>query len=77
MGMVARIPDSEAVMEYRFGEFVISTSRERLSLDVIHEFLTNCYWAKGIPREVVVRSIENSLCFGIYEGRARKSGSPA
>ena len=49
-------------MEYSRGEFVISTSRERLSLDVIHEFLTNCYWAKGIPLGIVARSIEHSLC---------------
>lgn len=55
-------------MEYRRGEFVISTDRERLILDVIHGFLTNSYWAKNIPREVVARSIEHSLCFGIYEG---------
>jgi GNAT superfamily N-acetyltransferase len=67
--MAARILDSEAVMEYRRGDFLISTSRERLDLNVIHGFLTNCYWAKGIPREVVARSIENALCFGIYEGR--------
>jgi GNAT superfamily N-acetyltransferase len=65
--MAAGIPDSEAVMEYRLGEFVISTSRERLNVDVVHEFLTNCYWAKGIPREVVARSIEHALCFGIYD----------
>jgi N-acetylglutamate synthase-like GNAT family acetyltransferase len=63
-----RMIDSESVMEYRRGEFLISTSRERLNLDVIHSFLTNCYWAKGIPREIVARSIERSLCFGIYEG---------
>jgi GNAT superfamily N-acetyltransferase len=60
-------PDSEAVTEYRRGEFLISTSRERLNLDVVHGFLTNCYWAKGIPRDLVARSIEHSLCFGIYE----------
>jgi GNAT superfamily N-acetyltransferase len=36
----------------------------------VHEFLTNSYWAKGIPVETVRRSIVNSLCFGIYhEGR--------
>jgi GNAT superfamily N-acetyltransferase len=40
-----------------------------LDLDVIHRFLTDCYWARGIPREVVVRSIENSLCFGVYDNR--------
>ena len=58
------------VQEYHRGEFVISTDRERLDLDVIYGFLTECYWAKGIPRELVARSIENSLCFGVYsEGR--------
>jgi GNAT superfamily N-acetyltransferase len=68
VGMAARIVDSETVVEYRRGEFLISTNRERLSLDVVHGFLTNCYWAKGIPREVVAQSIENALCFGIYDG---------
>jgi GNAT superfamily N-acetyltransferase len=69
-----RMADSEAVMEYRRGEFLISTSRERLSLDVIHGFLANCYWAKGIPREVVARSMEHSLCFGIYESSGAQIG---
>jgi GNAT superfamily N-acetyltransferase len=53
-------------MESRRGEFLISADRTKLDLDVIHGFLTNCYWAKGIPREIVRRSIEHSLCFGIY-----------
>jgi GNAT superfamily N-acetyltransferase len=48
------------------GEFTISTDKRRLDSDVIHEFLTRCYWAAGISREIVARSIENSLCFGIY-----------
>src|ERR1700683_3101934 len=59
--------DYETVLQYRRGEFLISTDRELLSLDVVHGFLTNCYWAKGIPREVVARSIEHSLCFGVYQ----------
>jgi GNAT superfamily N-acetyltransferase len=69
-----RIVDSEAVVQYRRGEFLISTDPERLSLDVIHGFLTNCYWAKGISREIVARSIEHSLCFGIYEGNGEQIG---
>jgi GNAT superfamily N-acetyltransferase len=69
-----RLVSSEAVTEYRRGEFLISTDRERLSLDVIHGFLTNCYWAKGIPRETVARSIEHSLCFGIYDGKGAQVG---
>jgi GNAT superfamily N-acetyltransferase len=64
-------------IEHRRGEFVLSTDPARLDLDVIHEFLTNCYWAKGIPRDVVVRSIEHSLCFGIYDQGGKKSLLPA
>ncbi len=48
------------------GEFEISTDRARLDLGVVHGFLSNSYWAKGIPLETVQRSIENSLCFGIH-----------
>ncbi len=69
-----RVVDSEAVMEYRRGDSLISTSRELLDLDVIHGFLTNCYWAKGIPREIVLRSIEHSLCFGVYDGSGAQVG---
>jgi GNAT superfamily N-acetyltransferase len=55
--------------EYRKGEFTISTDRDLIDLDVVHGFLTECYWAKGIPRDVVARSIENSLCFGVFAER--------
>jgi GNAT superfamily N-acetyltransferase len=61
------------VMESRRGEFVVSTDPDLLDLDVIHGFLANCYWAKGIPRETVARSIEHSLCFGIYHEVGRES----
>jgi len=48
----------------------VTTDRSRLDLDVIHGFLTSSYWARGIPRETVARSIDHSLCFGAFdEGR--------
>ena len=50
------------------GEYSISTDRARLNLDLIHNYLsTETYWATGRSREVVERSIENSLSFGIYK----------
>jgi GNAT superfamily N-acetyltransferase len=61
-------------IEHRRGEFVISTDPARLDLEMIHEFLTNCYWARGIPRETVARSIEHSLCFGVYDGNGAQVG---
>lgn len=57
---------------WRRGEFTIDTDPARIDLDVVHGFLTSSYWAQGIPRDVVKRSIEGALCFGIYrEGGAQ------
>ncbi len=55
-------------MEWRRETYLISTDREKLDRDLIHEFLRGSYWAKGIPREIVDHSIQNALCFGLYEG---------
>ncbi|HEY1799738.1 MAG TPA: GNAT family N-acetyltransferase [Terriglobales bacterium] len=64
---------SQSHYEQKRGEFVITTDKSRLNLDVIHEFLTHSYWATGISRDVLARSIENSLCFGIY-GNDQQAG---
>ena len=56
------------IHEWKRGEFTISTETARLDLKVIHEFLTTSYWAAGIPADVVKRSIEHSLPFGVYHG---------
>ena len=42
-------------------------------MDVIHGFLKEAYWSRGIPRETVARAILGSLCFGLYE-QARQVG---
>jgi ribosomal protein S18 acetylase RimI-like enzyme len=53
--------------------FTVSTDPARLDVHAIHAFLSTSYWAEGIPRETVERSLRNSLCFGLYEG-ARQIG---
>ncbi len=68
------MPDPLKIQEHHRGEFLVSTDPSRLDVDVIHNFLTNCYWAKGIPRVVVQRSIEHSLCFGIYDRDGHQVG---
>jgi len=55
------------VYEWRRGEYSISTDKGRLDLAVIHNFLTTSYWAAGVPIDVVKRSIEHSLAFGVYK----------
>lgn len=49
-------------------EFLISTDRSLLDIDLVHGYLSRSYWATGMPRAVLERGIENSLIFGIYDG---------
>ncbi|HEV2469037.1 MAG TPA: GNAT family N-acetyltransferase [Candidatus Sulfotelmatobacter sp.] len=72
--MMLSDPVTSRVIESMRDGFLVSTDPARLDLDVIHGFLTNCYWAKGIPRETVERSIEHSLCFGIYDSQGAQVG---
>lgn len=53
------------------GRFEISTDPGRLDRAAIHRFLEGSYWARGVSREVVDRSIEGALCFGLFEGAAQ------
>lgn len=49
--------------------YTISTDRSKLDVPMIHRYLSDeSYWAKDIPRDLVERSIEHSLCFGAYDG---------
>jgi GNAT superfamily N-acetyltransferase len=49
-------------------DFLISTDPARLDIVAVHAYLTRSYWAAGIAKEVVRKSVEGSLCFGLYEG---------
>lgn len=51
-----------------YSEYSISTDKSRFDVNLIHEFLTNSYWAEGVPLEIVRRSIQNALCFGVFHG---------
>ncbi len=46
--------------------FEMSTDRNRIDVGLVHTFLSHSYWAQGRTRTVVERSIENSICFGVY-----------
>lgn len=55
--------------------FIISTDRDRLDIQMIHLFLSErSYWAKGRSLETVRQSIANSLCFGVYEVSGKQLG---
>ena len=54
-------------MEWKKGDFCVSCDPARLSVDVVVECLSQrSYWGQGRSRALVEKSIQNSLCFGLY-----------
>ena|ERR1700744_1931631 len=59
-------------MERTQGGYTLSTDKSRLDVDAIHHFLSmESYWARHIPRALVERAIDHSVCFGLYHGDAQ------
>jgi len=54
--------------------YIISSNIEDMDLVVIHEYISRSYWAKGIPFETLKRSVENSLCFGVFLSSGEQVG---
>ena len=48
--------------------YEIDDDPARLDLAVVHGFVAGSYWAAGVPRDVVARSVANSLNLGLYHG---------
>lgn len=47
-------------------EYSIGTDKALLDVDYIHTVLSKTYWAENVSKDVVQRSINGSLCFGVY-----------
>lgn len=54
--------------------YLLSDDPARLDVGVIHGYLARSYWAAGIPREIVERSVRNSLCVGLYTAAGEQVG---
>ena len=57
-----------AFLEFKRNGYTINTDPSRLDINTIHAYLANeSYWASGISINIIEKSVENSLCFGVYE----------
>jgi GNAT superfamily N-acetyltransferase len=55
-------------VEWRRGDYEISTDPERIDIEAVHAFLSaDAYWSPGVPLDVVTRSISGSIVFGVYQ----------
>lgn len=54
-------------MEWNEGQYKISKDKSLLSIDRICDLLSTSYWASKRSRDVIQKSIDNSVCYGVYE----------
>jgi len=54
-------------MDVAVNGYLISDDKNLLDINRVCEMLSNTYWAKNRSREANKKSIENSLCFGVYK----------
>ena len=70
-----KFEESDASVQADAGGIEISTDPDRIDTDMVHDFLSReSYWAAGIPRGTLERSIHNSLVFGAYTADGRQIG---
>ena len=55
--------------------FHVSTDRNKLNIDLIFNFLKKeAYWSKNRSKNTIEKSIENSLCYGVYANENNQVG---
>ena len=57
------------VQEYVGGDFLIGTDPSKLDVAAIRACVSHAHCAERMPREIVARSIQHSLCFAVYDSR--------
>ncbi|MEX0290796.1 MAG: GNAT family N-acetyltransferase [Flavobacteriaceae bacterium] len=56
-------------------EFSISTDKKRLDLDKIYTFISReTYWGHGRSEKEFQTTVDNSFCFGMYDGQGEQIG---
>ncbi len=64
-------------MQQSHGQYLISDDPARLDPTAIHAYLRRAYWSENIPREVVQRALDGSLCVGAYRVSDASSSAKA
>jgi GNAT superfamily N-acetyltransferase len=55
-------------MRIAFSGYVISDDKELLNIEKIKSMLAGSYWANRRSGQQIEKSIDNSLCYGVYHG---------
>jgi GNAT superfamily N-acetyltransferase len=57
-------------MKWEKDGYWISDNINDIDINSAHQFLTGAYWCKGVPREIVERAFNRSICFGVFSKKS-------
>lgn len=57
----------DQVFEQTRGPLILTTDRQWIDVDVVHELLRREHWGAQVTRSALERSLENSVCVGVYD----------
>lgn len=53
-------------MDIRKENYLLSDNKDLIQIDVVFKMLWKTYWASDRKKEIIIKSIENSKCYGLY-----------
>ncbi len=53
-------------MELEFDEYYLTDDKDKIDRERVVELVRKTYWAEDRSREVIEKTIDNSLCFGLF-----------
>ncbi|MBU5427031.1 GNAT family N-acetyltransferase [Tissierella pigra] len=48
-------------------EYYISTDKSKLNIEAVNSLLRQSYWANERAEKTIFKSVENSICYGVYQ----------
>lgn len=49
-----------------FDDFSISSDLKKVDIEAVYALLSKSYWASSRSKEMIIKSLENSLCFSLF-----------
>lgn len=58
------------IVDYQKDDYLITTDFSRIDIEAVCSLLKQTYWANSRKKDVVIKSLKNSLCFSLlHKGR--------
>ena len=54
------------IVNYEKDDFYITTDFKKIDINIICSLILNSYWGSSRSRDMIIKSLENSLCFSLF-----------